>query len=89
MHKISIIVPTFKEADNIPELTKRIDLALNKTGYKYEIIIIDDNSQDGIEKRVDQLSRQYPVKLKIRFTEKGLSSAVIAGFELASGDIFF
>jgi len=88
MENISIIVPTYKEADNIPELTKRIDLALKNTKYKYEIIIVDDNSQDGIDLKVEELKKQFPIKLKIRLTEKGLSSAVIAGFELASGKIF-
>jgi len=88
MNKISIIVPTFHEADNIPELTSRIDSSLKETGYKYEIIIVDDNSQDGIDRKVDELQKNYPVKLKIRLLEKGLSSAVIAGFEIASGDIY-
>ncbi len=88
MNRISIIVPTFREADNIPELTSKIDSSLKNTDYKYEIIIVDDNSQDGIDKKVDELQKKYPVKLKIRYTEKGLSSAVIAGFELASGDIY-
>ena len=84
--KLSIIVPTFREAENIPELTKRIDSSVKKN-YDYEIIIVDDNSQDGIEKKVDELKNIYPVRLKIRFDEKGLSSAVIAGFEMVSGDI--
>ncbi len=84
--KLSIIVPTFKEAPNIPELTRRIDSSL-KDSYDYEIIIVDDNSQDGIEKAVDDLKRNYPVNLKIRFAEKGLSSAVISGFEMVTGDI--
>ncbi|HOK03383.1 MAG TPA: glycosyltransferase family 2 protein [Spirochaetota bacterium] len=88
MEKVSIIVPTFKEAENIPELTRQIDVALKKTKYKYEIIIVDDNSQDGIDQKVKELEKNYPVKLKIRLNEKGLSSAVIAGFELASGEIF-
>ena len=88
MKKISIIVPTFKEADNIPELTKRIDASMKEAGHKYEVIIVDDNSGDGIEERVSELSSQYPVKIKVRLNEKGLSSAVIAGFDLAGGDIF-
>jgi len=84
--KLSIIVPTFREAPNIPELTKRIDSSI-KNKYDYEIIIVDDNSRDGIEKTVEELQRSYPVKLKIRLTEKGLSSAVISGFEMVTGQI--
>lgn len=84
--KLSIIVPTYKEAPNIPELARRIDSSV-KESYDYEIIIVDDNSRDGIEKTVDDLKQKYPVKLKIRFSEKGLSSAVIAGFEMVTGQI--
>lgn len=84
--KLSIIVPTFREAENIPELTRQIDIAV-KPDYDYEIIIVDDNSRDGIEKKVDELKNAYPVKLKIRFDEKGLSSAVISGFDMVTGDI--
>ncbi|HPS56737.1 MAG TPA: glycosyltransferase family 2 protein [Spirochaetota bacterium] len=84
--KLSIIVPTFKEAPNIPELVRRIDSSI-KNSYDYEIIIVDDNSQDGIERTVDELKHNYPVNLKIRFSEKGLSSAVIAGFEMVTGHI--
>lgn len=88
MNKISIIIPTLNEADNIPELTSRIDNSLKKAGYQYEIILVDDNSEDGIEQKVKDLQKKYPVKLKIRLTERGLSSAVIAGFEMATGEIF-
>lgn len=84
--KLSIIVPTFKEAPNIPELVRRIDSSV-KNSYDYEVIIVDDNSQDGIEKTVDELKQKYPVNLKIRFSEKGLSSAVIAGFEMVTGQV--
>lgn len=84
--KLSIIVPTFRESPNIAGLVQRIDLSL-KDRYDYEIIIVDDNSRDGIEKAVYNLANRYPLKLKIRFTEKGLASAVIAGFEMVTGDI--
>lgn len=84
--KLSIIVPTYKEAPNIPELARRIDSSV-KNSYDYEIIIVDDNSQDGIEKTVDTLKQSYPVNLKIRFSEKGLSSAVISGFDMVTGQI--
>jgi dolichol-phosphate mannosyltransferase len=85
---VSIVVPTYKEAKNIPVLVKEIDEALNNR-YQYEIIIIDDNSQDGIDKEVQILQdNKYNVKLKIRTDERGLSSAVIAGLKMATGDLF-
>jgi len=85
---VSIVVPTYKEAENIPELVKKIDEAM-KEKYSYEVIIVDDNSNDGIDKKVDQLlSEKYNVTLKVRTNERGLSSAVIAGLKISKGDIF-
>ncbi len=85
---ISIIVPTFHEAANIPELIRRIGSVLARENVDYEILIVDDDSRDGIELVVGQLSKEYPVILHTRTNEKGLSSAVIKGFSLARGDIY-
>jgi len=83
----SIIVPTYKEAENIQPLTEKINAALKKEKIEYEIIIVDDNSQDGIEKVVKSLERKYPVSLVVRTNERGLSSAVIEGLKRSRGDI--
>jgi len=89
MPSISIIVPTCKEAANVPVLTEKIGKVMKKESLSYEIIFVDDNSGDGIDSAVGRLKNQgYPVKLKIRTDEKGLSSAVIAGFGLAEGDFY-
>ncbi len=85
---ISIIIPTFHEAENIPELVCQISNVLTGEHVDYEVIIVDDNSRDGIESAVKTLSEKYPVQLHTRIDEKGLSSAVIKGFTLARGDIF-
>ena len=85
---VSIVVPTYKEAENIYELIKRIDKAL-KPKYTYEVVIVDDNSNDGIDKKVELLQKEkYNVNLKIRTNERGLSSAVIAGLKVSKGEIF-
>lgn len=85
--KISIVIPTYYEARNIPVLIKKINNAMNWHKLKYEIIIVDDNSKDGIDQVVKRLQKKYSVKLKIREKERGLSSAVITGFSLSKGDI--
>ena len=85
---VSIVVPTYKEAENIPELIKKIDDAM-ASRYNYEVVIVDDNSNDGIDKKVEQLQKEKKsVRLKVRTNERGLSSAVIAGLKLSKGDIF-
>jgi len=77
--KVSVVVPTFREAANIAELVERIERAVPDS----EIIIVDDNSNDGTENVVRELGRPR-VRLHVRTQERGLSSAVIAGCRLAS-----
>jgi dolichol-phosphate mannosyltransferase len=79
---ISIIIPTYKEKENIGCLVERIHNNLAK--YDYEIVIIDDNSSDGSEELVADLVRRYPVKIIVRKNKRGLSSAVVDG--IASTD---
>jgi dolichol-phosphate mannosyltransferase len=80
---VSIIIPTYNEKDNITPLVERIYKALK--GYNYEIVIVDDNSQDGTIDIVNSLSAKYPVKLLVRKTEKGLATAVIHGIRNCTG----
>lgn len=85
---VSIVVPTYREADNIRQLVGRISRALEPTGRGYEIIIVDDDSQDGTEQIVSQLQAEgAPVRLEVRRNQRGLSSAVVYGFDQARGDL--
>lgn len=84
---VSIIVPTFKEAKNITPLSEQIDRAMKDAKLTYEIIVVDDDSQDGIIEAVEKIKDRYTIKLRVRKGEKGLSSAVIAGFGLVKGEI--
>ncbi len=83
---MSIIIPTFREAPNIKPLTKRVFSAVASAGYEAELIFVDDNSQDGTDAVVEELRSAYPVRLIVRRTERGLSSAVLAGFREAKHD---
>lgn len=84
---ISIIIPTYKEAQNIPVLLGLIKESI-KSRYDYEIVIVDDDSRDGIEAEVEKLQKEgHRVLLIIRKNEKGLSSAVIEGLKRSVGDI--
>ncbi len=83
---VSIIIPTYNENDNIGILLSRIDSYLRDT--KYEIIIVDDDSKDGIIESINKLLDKYPVKLVVRTGVRGLASAVVEGFKHAKGDIF-
>jgi dolichol-phosphate mannosyltransferase len=83
--RISLVIPTYKEKDNIEPLVTRLSASL--ADYQYEIVIMDDNSRDGTEELVKSLSAKYPVKIVVRRDKKGLASAVVDGFEHAASDI--
>ena len=86
MVMVTVIVPTFNERKNMRPLIKRIDSSIKD--MKHEIIVVDDNSQDGTGQIVRELSKKYPVRLVVRKNERGLATAVMEGFRQAKGDIY-
>lgn len=59
--KLSIIVPTYNEAKNLPLLVEKIALAL--ADVKFEILIMDDQSEDGTRDVCRLLTNKYPLRL--------------------------
>lgn len=89
MCKLSIVIPTYNEKDNIDEIVKRIDAALvDDAGsmLEKEILFIDD-STDDTPKIIESISKQKPyIRYKHRENEKGLATAVMLGFQMAKGE---
>lgn len=86
--KISIIIPTYNERDNVSPLVERIRKAM-ETVWDYEVIIVDDNSPDGTQTVVRQMAAWNPrIRLLERPGKQGLGSAVAAGFALATGEFW-
>ena len=84
MNKLSIVIPTFNEKDNIRSLVKRIDDAL--ASVNHEILFVDD-SRDETPMVLEEVSKENPrVKYIHRENEKGLATAVLMGFRAADGD---
>jgi len=81
--QLSLIVPTYNERNNILPLAQRVKQALH--GRSYEIIIVDDDSPDGTAEMAESLSSEYPIRTICRKGEKGLATAVVAGFAQARG----
>lgn len=82
-NNFSIIIPTFQEVSNIPALIKRI-ASVDFQNRQFEVLIVDDNSQDGTTKIVQELQASYPwLNLIVRQAQKSLSLSVIDGFECA------
>ena len=78
--EISIVIPTYNEAENVPVLVRRIHNSL-KSNYK--IIIVDDNSPDNTAKIANELGKKYSIKVVNRKGEPDLSQAVMDGFKAA------
>ena len=82
---LSLVTPAHNDRENLPTLVARVHKTLE--GCQYELIIVDDNSSDGTAEVAEGLSHQYPVKLICRKDGGDLTSAVIAGFNQARGEI--
>lgn len=84
---VSVIVPTYCEAENLPVLVPRITAAFQCAGLHREVLIVDDNSSDNTEEVCKELEAGHPVRLIVRKGERGLSSAVIHGMKQARGTV--
>lgn len=87
--RLSLVVPTFNERQNLSELVAQLTGLLDpELGDDYEIIIVDDDSPDRTWELADELAANRP-KLRVirREGERGLSTAVIRGWQIARGDV--
>lgn len=77
--ELSVIVPTFNEADNVAEIVRRLEGSLSSIAW--EAIFVDDNSPDGTADAVRAIAARHPrVRCLQRLGRRGLSSACIEGF---------
>jgi dolichol-phosphate mannosyltransferase len=86
---LSLVVPTYNEARNIAETVRRIWAVLYAAvGPAFEIIIVDDDSPDRTWEIALALTRAYPqVRVMRRLGEKSLSTAVLRGWQAATGSV--
>ncbi len=79
---VSVIVPTFREVENIPHVLARMDALRREHDITLEVIFADDNSQDGSREAVEQSGFDW-ARILVRTEDPGLSAAVIDGFKEA------
>jgi dolichol-phosphate mannosyltransferase len=86
---LSLVIPTYKERDNIKNVVNRLSQLLNEAiADNYELIIVDDDSPDRTWEVAQSLMADYPqLRVMRRQEERGLSSAVIRGWQVARGRI--
>jgi dolichol-phosphate mannosyltransferase len=85
MPLVSIVVPTYNEAQTVPVLARRLSAALR--GREWELIVVDDGSPDGTAAVAAALAPELPVLVVRRPGKLGLASAVMDGWAEARGEI--
>jgi glycosyltransferase involved in cell wall biosynthesis len=83
MDKLSVVISVYNEEKNVIPLCEQITDAL--TGFDYEVIFVDDGSRDETVKNLKAIDdeRVHVIEFKKNF---GQSSALLAGFDYATGD---
>jgi len=83
----SIIAPIFNEEGNIPELCQRVVQTMDSTGESWELIMVDDGSQDNSANLIRDLSQNDPRIRKVLFARNfGHQLAVTAGLDYSRGE---
>lgn len=84
--RLSIVVPTFNESRNVPELVHLLEQALGQQGW--EVVFVDDDSPDGTARVVREMAvSDHRVRCVQRIGRRGLSTACIEGMLASSGSV--
>jgi glycosyltransferase involved in cell wall biosynthesis len=84
---ISVILPSYNEAENLPAVVAEIVEQLGVAGLKFEIIIVDDGSNDGTRRVASDLAREHEQVRAVRFRRNlGKSAALQFGLREATGE---
>nr|WP_294793430.1 glycosyltransferase family 2 protein [uncultured Mucilaginibacter sp.] len=85
---ISVVVPLYNEVESLPELTSWISKVMDENNFTYEIVLVDDGSNDGSWDMINKLRLNNPFIKGVRFRRNyGKSAALNTGFEKAQGDV--
>ena len=83
--KISVIVPAYNEAVNVPSLVEEFDKFIKKH-KNYEVILVDDGSEDGTSEIAKEHKRPY-LKIIQHKRNRGKTHAILSGTKVAKGKI--
>lgn len=85
--QVSIVIPIYNEAANLPDLVTRVHDALAPSGRLFELICIDDGSRDGSARILEGLAATRPWLTPVYLIRNyGQSTAMQAGFDIARGE---
>ena len=85
---LSIIIPLYNEEESLPELSDWITEVVTQHQFTYEVIMIDDGSNDNSWQVIEQIANENPNIKGIKFQRNyGKSAALNEGFKAALGDV--
>ncbi|MBK8518552.1 MAG: glycosyltransferase family 2 protein [Saprospiraceae bacterium] len=85
---ISLVIPLYNEAESLPELHEWIVKVMEDNGFSYEIIFIDDGSNDRSWDVIENLKQIDSQVIGIKFRRNyGKSAGLNVGFEHSCGDV--
>lgn len=87
---LSVILPVYNEEESIQEMHAEIDAVLQSMGKSYEIIFINDGSNDLTLNKLVEIQEKDPNTVVVEFRRNfGQTAAMSAGFDLARGEVVF
>ena len=85
---VSVVVPLYNEEESLPELAAWIDRVMQAEHLSYELIFVDDGSDDRSWEVIESLKPRYPAIRAIGFGRNyGKSAALYCGFAAAQGEV--
>ena len=85
---ISIVIPLYNEDESLPELAAWIERVMTANQYSYEVIMVDDGSNDNSWHVIEELAQKNNCFRGIKFQRNyGKSAALNEGFKAAKGDV--
>ena len=85
---ISLVIPLYNEVESLPELHGWIKKVMEENGYSYEVIFVDDGSNDGSWEIIKSLHEKYENVTGVKFRRNyGKSAGLNVGFEHTKGDV--
>jgi glycosyltransferase involved in cell wall biosynthesis len=87
--QVSVLIPAKDEADNLPELLRLCEVALERGPFSFEVVVVDDGSRDPTAQVLETLKAKYPfLRVVTHRRQRGIADALRSAADVADGDIF-
>ncbi len=85
---LSVVVPLYNEEESLPHLVHQLTDALQPSGERFELVLVNDGSSDRTAEVLEQLSHEVPELVAVLLRKNyGQTAAMAAGFDVAQGDV--